>query len=463
MEGININMDEEEFEVLSDDSDDDLPPSSKAIQKPVNKKNNPPAKKKYGRSPKPLPFDPKFLNDPKNYSCIAIEDELITKVGSGPEFTIGESYEAAVSIRTLDKDNNSTNIYYLKEFTLDQIRDIAKTMAVPNFSKLNTFQSRHAIASLVLRTQALLKAAPELAQLRPTDIATKKRYNTIVRMINVLFSEKYLQAYLNSNDSKSREDIEIGVGGTMGRFWTHLSEEMTNSTMLVNNNAEMDNGAVQNDNNLDAVDPYKLIFAESICNQEFEKKVVESDLDPSDFTVTTGIVLSGWEKDLRKVRQTVVEYMTTSGTHESDIFEFIRAALNVYKKTKLLGVFPTYYFCLKAGSCTEFDSKFQPFMADELKGESTTKKMSYLKRKASSTDDLSDLNDLKASLDKVVGFQEKSLEINERVAYEKIENSLLKKIDSLQSIIKKIDRTTEPERYNKYKQKIEEFEMKLFE
>ena len=67
-------------------------------------------------------------------------------------------------------------------------------------------------------------------------------------------------------------------------------------------------------------------------------------------------------------------------------------------------------------------------MADELKGESTTKKMSYLKRKASSTDDLSDLNDLKASLDKVVGFQEKSLETNERVAYEKIENSLLKKL-----------------------------------
>ena len=114
-----------------------------------------------------------------------------------------------------------SKLYYLKEFTLDQIRDITKTMAVPNFSKLNTFQSRHAIASLVLRTQALLKK-PELVQLRPPDIATKLRYNTIVRMINVLFSEKYLQAYLESNNNKTRADIEIGVGGTMDRFG-HIS------------------------------------------------------------------------------------------------------------------------------------------------------------------------------------------------------------------------------------------------
>ena len=73
-------------------------------------------------------------------------------------------------------------------------------------------------------------------------------------------------------------------------------------------------------------------------------------------------------------------------------------------------------------------------------------------------------------MDKVVGYQEKSLEINEktleineRVANEKMENSLLKKIDTLQSIINKIDPTTEPERYNKYKEKIEELESKLFE
>ena len=342
MDDVNINMDEEEFEVLSDDSDDlpsssnkavnktskineeefdvlsdasnDLPPSSKAVNKTISKINNPPAKK-YQRIPKPLPFNPGFLSNPKNYPCIAIEDEVILKDGAGPEFSIGEAYEAAVSIRTMEKESK---LYYLKEFTLDQMRDITKTMAVPNFSKLNTFQSRHAIASLVLRTQALLKK-PELAQLRPPDIATKLRYNTIVRMINVLFSEKYLQTYLESNNNKTRADIEIGVGGTMDRFWTHLSKEMTNSAVQGNNkdNNDDDNSGVQVDNN--TVDPYKLIFAESIDDVKFQERVDETDLNPSDFTVTTGTVLSAWEKDLRRVRQVVIENMTTSGTHESDI------------------------------------------------------------------------------------------------------------------------------------------------
>ena len=117
MDDVNINMDEEEFEVLSDDSDDlpsstnkpvnktskineeeldvlsdasnddDLPPSSKAVtNKTISKINNPPAKKKYKRIPKPLPFNPGFLSNPKNYPCIAIEDEVILKEGAGPEF-----------------------------------------------------------------------------------------------------------------------------------------------------------------------------------------------------------------------------------------------------------------------------------------------------------------------------------------------------------------------------------------
>jgi hypothetical protein len=178
-------------------------------------------------------------------------------------------------------------------------------MAVPKCSKLNTFQCRHAIALLVLQTKAPQKALQHvqslLQLLRPTDIATKMRYNTIVWMINILFSEKFLRAYLQSNDSKSRGDIETGVGGTMGRFWSLLSDEMTNNNEDITNSAtevqvdiddEMSNSAVQVDKNLVTVDPYKLIFAESINNITFQQRVEAAALDPSDFTVTTGIVLS---------------------------------------------------------------------------------------------------------------------------------------------------------------------------
>jgi hypothetical protein len=39
---------------------------------------------------------------------------------------------------------------------------------------------------------------------------------------------------------------------------------------------------------------------------------------------------------------------------------------------------------------------------------------------------------------------------------------VLKKLDSLQSIISRIDPAVEPERYQKYKAKVEELEIKLF-
>ena len=181
-------------------------------------------------------------------------------------------------IRTLDD-----KLYNLKDFTLDQIRDIAKVLSVPNSSKLNTFQLRHAIASLIIRTNALQKA-PEQLQLTPTDIATKKRHNTIIRMINVVFSEKFLPGFLLTNDSKSRNDIETGVGGDMGCFWSYLSDEMNNSAVQLD---ELD----LDDDPIDPIDPYKLIFAESIYPELFAERVVESELGPSDFTPTTGNVL----------------------------------------------------------------------------------------------------------------------------------------------------------------------------
>jgi hypothetical protein len=41
------------------------------------------------------------------------------------------------------------------------------------------------------------------------------------------------------------------------------------------------------------------------------------------------------------------------------------------KYRKLLGDFPLYYFCMKASLCDDFDKRFQPFMSEVLKGDST--------------------------------------------------------------------------------------------
>jgi hypothetical protein len=92
-----IDADTEHFEaLLSDDDSGDLPLSNNRPKKPDGKNNQPQEEKK--RSQKPLPFDPNFLSNPKNYSCITIDKELIVKEGAGPEFSIVESYEASTTI-----------------------------------------------------------------------------------------------------------------------------------------------------------------------------------------------------------------------------------------------------------------------------------------------------------------------------------------------------------------------------
>ncbi len=47
-----------------------------------------------------------------------------------------------------------------------------------------------------------------------------------------------------------------------------------------------------------------------------------------------------------------------------------------------IGIFPLYYFCLKAQKCHDFDCKFSPFLNSQLKGDSTTENVSDVRNPA---------------------------------------------------------------------------------
>jgi hypothetical protein len=55
--------------------------------------------------------------------------------------------------------------------------------------------------------------------------ADTKRYNTIVRLIYVIFSEGFVQGFLKWNDQRNRDDHETGVGGKIQKRFTavHLA------------------------------------------------------------------------------------------------------------------------------------------------------------------------------------------------------------------------------------------------
>jgi hypothetical protein len=64
--------------------------------------------------------------------------------------------------------------------------------------------------------------------------------------------------------------------------------------------------------------------------------------------------------------------MKKSGEHRDDPYDFVEVALKKATYKKLLGVFPLYYFSMKAKICEDFDKRFQPFMSEILKGDCTT-------------------------------------------------------------------------------------------
>jgi hypothetical protein len=73
-----------------------------------------------------------------------------------------------------------------------------------------------------------------------------KRYNTILRMINVIFSEGFVQGFLKWNDIRNRVDHETGVGGKMQKWFgaVHLA-------MYGGNNVRPYNDVVDSDDNND--------------------------------------------------------------------------------------------------------------------------------------------------------------------------------------------------------------------
>ena len=73
--------------------------------------------------------------------------------------------------------------------------------------------------------------------------------------------------------------------------------------------------------------------------------------------------------DLFKVQSIMKENMTKSGTHDSDPYNFVEVAMRGFTGLTPISVFYFYKWCDKH---PDIDSVFQPFMNDDLKGNSIT-------------------------------------------------------------------------------------------
>lgn len=187
-------------------------------------------------------------------------------------------------------------------------------------------------------------------------------------MVNVIFSEALVSGILKWNDKRDRSDYETGVGGKMERWFVDVRKAMYEARQ-----PHVDDSISSDDDSDGAVDFFGQVdwFVGHVDEETIKRHIDDHVPDPSNYLTANAKTLGEWVTKLIKCRKVVMENMKKSGEHDHDIYNYMEVALKKTQNLKLLGTFPLYYFCLKASLCPDFDKHFQPFMSDDLKGDST--------------------------------------------------------------------------------------------
>ena len=189
-----------------------------------------PAKKKRAGWNKQNEMLPDALNalEPKDIIQL-ISEEIVLERDCEP-FTMGKKYYKAVSIEIPHSGDGAgeKQTFDFANLNIRQLRKVAASLGVRNSSRmvkdtiLITMGQLSKIGVVVNDGNNILPTTTTVAAAGVVGGDTKrydtKRYNTIVRLINVIFSEGFVQGFLKWNDQRNRDDHETGVGGKMQRL-----------------------------------------------------------------------------------------------------------------------------------------------------------------------------------------------------------------------------------------------------
>ena len=274
--------------------------------------------------------------------------------------TYGKSMRVVSRVKGIDPNEDDIILDHL---TTDQVRLFARNVGVPNLGSKNKFVCRLAMASHFEFQHQLSSFG-----LSPTARANQTTAN-VCRAVNVIFSNQFIEELKKVNDKKTRADHESG--NTHKHFWIRAA-------MAYNN--RQDDDVLEEGSN----DPSAVAVPEenkSTMEDEFSTLIVPYE-DPvlADLDANEEVDLEQFEQmetnafrkkclDLFKVRSIMKENMTKSGTHDSDPYNFVEVAMRGFTGLTPISVF---YFYKRCDEHPDIDSVFQPFMNDDLKGNSIT-------------------------------------------------------------------------------------------
>ena len=152
-------------------------------------------------------------------ACVTDEDrskfglamEIDSNVKSktyGTEFLVVQTIDVSV-------DNDKSVLFDLKCLIVDHLRRLCKNVGVINCGSFNKFECRKALATF-------LKYQDKLQEKGLSARSTAGRLtSTILRAVNVVFSDNFRDNFLCVNNRKSRRDHE--VRNTHKLFWCQAS------------------------------------------------------------------------------------------------------------------------------------------------------------------------------------------------------------------------------------------------
>ena len=274
--------------------------------------------------------------------------------------TYGKSMRVVSRVKGIKPNDDDIVLDHL---TTDQVRLFARNIGVPNLGSKNKFVCRFTMASHFQFQHQLSSFG-----LSPTSPANQTTAN-VCRAVNVIFSNQFIDELKKVNNKKSRTDHESG--NTHKHFWIQAA--------MAYNNGQDDDVVEER-----STDPTAVAVPEenkSTTEDEFSTLIVSYE-DPvlADLDANEEVYLEQFEQmetnafrkkclDLFKVRSIMKENMMKSGTHDSDLYNFVEVAMRGFTGLTPICVF---YFYKRCDEHPDIDSVFQPFMNDNLKGNSIT-------------------------------------------------------------------------------------------
>ena len=311
---------------------------------------------KQQRKIKPLPDPIVEMTSADSYRLI-ISEELDPHSKSK---TYGKLMRVVSRVKVIEQNNDDIVLDHL---TTDQVHLFARNIGVPNLGSKNKFVCHLAMASHFEFQHQLSSFG-----LSPTAQANQTTAN-VCRAVNVIFSDQFIEDLKKVNDRKSQTDHESG--NTHKHFWVWAAMAYNNrqdDDVVDDRSMEHTAVAIPEDNESTMEDEFATLIV-SYKDPVLAHLDTNEEVDLAQFEQMETNAFQKKCLDLFKVSSIMKENMTKSGTHDSDPYNFVEVAMRGFTGLTPISVF---YFYKRCDEHPDIDSVFQPFMNDDLKGNSIT-------------------------------------------------------------------------------------------